>query len=79
MKVKAKVTQVEQAQPKPSEKPQKAQEVEMLNEMRALKARVAVLEQEVKESQVKQKNSRPNRNSSKGPPFQGAHPVQAQA
>ena len=71
VKVKAKVTQVEQAQPKPSEKPQKAQEAEMLNEMRALKAKVAVLEQEVKESQVKQKNSRPNRNSSKGSRFQG--------
>ena len=71
VKVKAKVTQVGQAQTKPSEKPQNAQEAEMLTEMRALKAKVAVLEQEVKESQVKQKNPRPNRNSSKGPRFQG--------
>ena len=40
MKVKAKVTQVEQAQTKPSEKLQKAKEAEMLTQMRALKAKV---------------------------------------
>ena len=79
VKLKAKVIQVEQAQPKPSEKPQKAQEVEMLNEMRALNAKVAVLEQEVKESQVKQKNSRPNRGLVSKETGGGAHPVQAQA
>ena len=71
VKVRAKVTQFEQAQTKPSEKPSKAQEAEVLTEMRTLKAKVAVLEQEVKESQAKQKNPRPNRNSSKGPCFQG--------
>ena len=63
VKVKAKVTEVEQAQTKPSETLQKAQGAEMLTKMRALKAKVAVLEQEVNESQVKRKNPRPNRNS----------------
>ena len=50
-----------------SEKPQE----KMIAEMKTLKAKVALLEREVKENQVSQKNFRSNCNASKGPRFQG--------
>ena len=43
----------------------------MIAEMKTLKAKVALLEREVKENQVPQKNFRTIWNASKGPRFQG--------
>ena len=69
-KVKVKVSQVEQAKAKQIEKSEKPQD-EMIAEMKTLKAKVALLEREVKENQVPQKNLRSNWNAPKGPRFQG--------
>ena len=67
---KVKVSQVEQVKTKQIEKSEKPQE-EMIAEMKVLKAKVALLEREVKENQVPQKNFRSNWNASfKGPRFQ---------
>ena len=67
---KVKVSQVEQVKAKQIEKSEKPQE-KMIAEMKTLKAKVALLEREVKENQVPQKNFRTNWNASKGPRFQG--------
>ena len=44
----------------------------MIAEMKAQKAKAPLLEREVKENQVPQKNFRSNWNASKGPRFQGS-------
>ena len=67
-KVKVKVSQVEQEKGKQIEKSEKPQE-EMIAEMQTLKSKVALLEREVKENQVAQKNFRSNWNASKRPRF----------
>ena len=73
-KVKVKFSQVQQVKAKQIQKSEKPQE-EMIAEMKTLKAKVALLDREVKESQVPQKNFRSNWNVSKGLRFQGTEKV----